>query len=149
MTLAEVLARAREQAPQIVSARLAVEEARGRLLGASVRFQTNPEIDAALGNRNGPDTRFTDFELGLGQSFEPGARRSARIAGANAAIAQSAANIDEVTRTVLRSAASAYYRAVHANERIRLLNATHDLAQSVYTRSPIGGSRPATSPSST
>ena len=132
MTLAEVLARAREQAPQIVSARLALEEARGRLLGASVRFQANPEIDAALGNRNGPDTRFTDFELGLGQSFEPGARRSARIAGANAAIAQSSANIDEVTRTVLRLAASAYYRAVHANERIKLLNATHELAQSVY-----------------
>ena len=71
MTLAEVLARAREQAPQIVSARLALEEARGRLVGASVRFQANPQIDAAVGNRNGPDTRFTDFELGLGQSFEP------------------------------------------------------------------------------
>jgi cobalt-zinc-cadmium efflux system outer membrane protein len=132
MTLAEVLARAREQAPQIVSARLAMEEARGRLLGASVQFQTNPEIDAAVGNRNGPETRFTDFELGLGQSFEPRARRSARIAGANAAIAQSSANIDEVTRTVLRLAASAYYRAVHANERIRLLNATHELAVRVY-----------------
>ena len=132
LTLADVLARAREQAPQIVSARLALEEARGRLLGASLRFQTNPEIDAALGNRNGPDTRFTDFEVGLGQSFEPGARRSARIAGANAAIAQSSANIDEVTRTVLRLAASAYYRAVHANERIKLLNATHELAASVH-----------------
>ena len=132
LTLADVLARAREQAPQIVSARLALEEARARLLGASLRFQTNPEIDAALGNRNGPDTRFTDFEVGLGQSFEPGARRSARIAGANAAIAQSSANIDEVTRTVLRLAASAYYRAVHANERIKLLNATHELAASVY-----------------
>ena len=132
LTLADVLARAREQAPQIVSARLALEEARGRLLGASLRFQRNPELDAALGNRNGPDTRFTDFEVGLGQSFEPGARRSARIAGGNAAIAQSSANIDEVTRTVLRLAASAYYRAVHANERIKLLNATHELAASVY-----------------
>ena len=70
--------------------------------------------------------------MGLGQSFEPGARRSARIAGGNAAIAQSSANIDEVTRTVLRVAASAYYRAVHANERIKLLNATHELAASVY-----------------
>ena len=133
MTLAEVLARAREQAPQIVSARLAVEEARGRLLGASVRSQANPQIDASLGNRNGTGTRFTDFELGLGQSFEPGARRSARIDGANAAIAQSSANVDEVTRTVLRLAASAYYRAVHANERIKLLNDTHDLALSIYT----------------
>jgi cobalt-zinc-cadmium efflux system outer membrane protein len=132
MTLEEVLARAREQAPQIVSARLAVEEARGRLLGSSVRLQSNPQVDAAVGNRNGTDTRFTDFEVGLGQSFEPGARRSARIDGANAAIAQSAANVDEVTRTVLRLAASAYYRAVHANERIKLLNATHEVALSVY-----------------
>ena len=132
LTLAEVLARARDQAPEIVGARLALEEARGRLLGASIRFQANPEIDAALGNRNGPDTRFTDFELGLSQGFEPG-RRSARIAGANAAIARSSANVDEVTRTVLRLAASAYYRAVHANERIRLLSAAHELAASVYS----------------
>jgi cobalt-zinc-cadmium efflux system outer membrane protein len=133
MTLADVLARAREQAPQIVSARLALEEARGRLVGASVRSPANPQIDAAIGNRNGPDTRFTDFELGFGQAFEPGARRSARIAGANAAIAQSAANVDEVTREVLRSAASAYYRAVHANDRIRLLNAAYELATRVYS----------------
>ena len=132
LTLADVLTRAREQAPQIVSARLALEEARGRLLGASLRFQTNPEIDAGVGNRNGPDTRFTDFEVGLAQSFEPGARRSARIAGANAALAQGSANIDETTRFVLRSAAGAYYRAVHANERIRVLVATQELAAGVY-----------------
>jgi outer membrane protein, heavy metal efflux system len=132
LTLADVLARAREQAPQIVSARLALEEARGRLLGASVRLQVNPQIDAAVGNRNAGDTRFTDFELGFGQAFEPVSRRSSRIAGANAAIAQSSANAEEVTRTVLRLAASAYYRAVHANERIRLLNASHELAVSVY-----------------
>ena len=133
LTLAEVLARAREQAPEIVSARLALEEARGRLVGASLRLQSNPQIDAAVGNRNGPDTRFTDFELGLAQSFEPGARRSARIAGANAAIAQSAANVDEITRSALRSAASAYYRAVHSNDRIRLLNAAYELASAVYS----------------
>jgi cobalt-zinc-cadmium efflux system outer membrane protein len=133
MTLAEVLARAREEAPEIVSARLALEEARGRLAGASISRLANPQIDAAVGNRNGPDTRYTNFEFGFGQAFEPGARRSARIDGANAAIAQSVANVDEVTRTVLRQAASAYYRAVHANERIRLLNAAYELASSVYS----------------
>jgi hypothetical protein len=52
LTLPDVLARAREQAPRIVSARLAVEEARGRLTGASVRLQSNPQLDLALGNRN-------------------------------------------------------------------------------------------------
>lgn len=133
LTLSDVLARAREQAPEIVSARLALEEARGRLVGASLRLQSNPQIDVAVGNRNGPDSRFTDFDLGLGQSFEPGARRSARIAGANAAIAQTAANADEVTRSVLRSAASAYYRAVHASDRIRLLNAAYELAWAILS----------------
>ena len=128
LTLADVLARARDQAPQIVSARLALEETRGRLLGASLRFQANPEIDVGLGNRQGTGSRFTDFELGLGQSFEPGSRRSARIAGANAAIAQGSADVDEITRVVLRSAAAAYYRALHANQRIRLLNATQESA---------------------
>jgi len=44
MTLAEVLTRAREQAPQTVSARLALEEARGRLAGVSIRFQANPQV---------------------------------------------------------------------------------------------------------
>jgi cobalt-zinc-cadmium efflux system outer membrane protein len=133
MTLAEVLARAREQAPQVVSARLALEETRGRLVGASVRLQSNPQIDGAIGNRNGADTRFTDFELGFGQAFAPSARRSARIDGANAAIAQSTANVDDITRSVLRSAASAYYRAVHANDRIRLLNASYELATGIYS----------------
>jgi outer membrane protein, heavy metal efflux system len=131
-SLADVLSRAREQAPEIVSARLALEEVRGRLAGASVRFQSNPDLDASIGPRNSTESRFTDFELGVAQMFEPGARRSARIDGANAAIAQSTASIDEVTRSVLRLTASAYYRTVHANERIRLLTSAYDVASSVY-----------------
>jgi cobalt-zinc-cadmium efflux system outer membrane protein len=131
LTLADVLTRAREQAPQIAIARLALEETRGRLLGASLRFQANPEIDVGVGTRQATVSRFTDFELGVGQNFEPGSRRSERIAAANAAIAQSLADVDEITRVVLRSAAAAYYRAVHANQRIRVLNATQDLAAGV------------------
>jgi cobalt-zinc-cadmium efflux system outer membrane protein len=127
LTLADVLTRAREQAPQIVSARLAVEETRARLIGASLRQQNNPELDASVGNRSGPRDRFTDFQLGLAQAFEPGARRSARIEGATAAIA------DDVTRAVLRQAAGAYYRVLHATERIKLLNAAFEMASSVYT----------------
>jgi cobalt-zinc-cadmium efflux system outer membrane protein len=132
LTLAEVLARARERAPQIVSARLELEEARAALAGASLRFQANPEIDAAIGPRRGSGAYFTDFELGMGQAFEPGARRSARIAGANAAIARSTVNIEAVTREVLRAAAAAYYRVVYANERIRLLTSAGELAASVH-----------------
>jgi cobalt-zinc-cadmium efflux system outer membrane protein len=133
LRLADVLTRAREQAPQIVIARLALEETRGRLVGATLRLQANPVIDAGLGNRQGAGGRFTDVEIGLGQTFEPGSRRSGRIDGANAAIAQSAANVDEITRVVLRSAAAAYYRALHADLRIRLLDTTQDLAAGVLS----------------
>jgi cobalt-zinc-cadmium efflux system outer membrane protein len=131
MTLSDVLTRAREQAPQIMSARLVLEETRARLIGASV--QNNPELDAWVGNRNGPTDRFTDYQFGLTQRLEPGARRSARVEGANAAIAENTANIDEVTRTVLRQAAAAYYRAVHASDRISLLNAAYEVASNIYT----------------
>jgi cobalt-zinc-cadmium efflux system outer membrane protein len=130
MTLSDVLTRAREQAPQIVSARLAVDETRARLIGASV--QNNPELDSWVGNRNGLTDRFTDYQFGLTQRLEPGARRSARVEGANAAIDQGNANIDEVTRTVLRQAAASYYRAVHASERIRTLNAAYEVASNIY-----------------
>ena len=128
LTLTDVLARAREQAPQIVSARLVLEETRGRLVGAAQRFQTNPELDFGIGSRFGSGSRFTDFEIGLAQQLEPGARQTARISGAEAAIAVSAADIEEITRTVLRSAAAAYYRSQHATQRVQLLRGIEDLA---------------------
>jgi cobalt-zinc-cadmium efflux system outer membrane protein len=55
------------------------------------------------------------------------------VAGANAAIAQSAANLDDATRVALRAAAAAYFRALHAQERIRLLDATAQLAATVHS----------------
>lgn len=132
LTLPEALARAREQAPQIVSARHAIDEARGRLKGASIGFTSNPEIEAGVGRRRGPDARLTDWEVGIHQSIEPPGRRAARIAGANASIAAGAANVDEVTRTVLRDAANAFYRALHANERLRLLAISEEFARGIH-----------------
>jgi outer membrane protein, heavy metal efflux system len=133
LTLGDVLSRARERAPQIVSARLTLDETRARLRGASVRLQSNPELEMSAGNRQGTDQRTTDVELGLSQMFEPRARRAARIASAQAAIAVSTAQVDEAARTVLHAAATAYYRAVHAAERSRLLMAAQVLAGAVYS----------------
>jgi cobalt-zinc-cadmium efflux system outer membrane protein len=132
LTLADLLALARERAPQIASARLAQEETRSRLLGASLKAQANPEVQVGVGRRQGTDQKFTDFEIGLTQNLEPGSRREARIAGAQAAIAQSAADTDETTRIVLRSTAAAFYRALHAAARLRLLDAEQELAAGVY-----------------
>lgn len=132
LTLADILARARERAPEVVSARLAVDEARGRLAGAALRVQANPELDVGLGTRRSLDGQFTDLEIGMVQAFEPWGRRSARIAGANAAVAEGVADADETIRLVLRAAAAAYYRALHAGERLRLLARSQEVAAGVH-----------------
>ena len=129
--LAEVLARAREQAPDIVTARLALDEVRARLVGASLRLQDNPEIDGALGRRQGTGDGSMDLQLGVSQRFEPRARRAARVAGVNAAIAVGTADLDDTIRIVQRDAAFAYYRALHAAERQRLWADAERLAASV------------------
>lgn len=131
LTLADVLAKARDQAPQIVSARLAVAEARARVTGASLRFQSNPEFDVVFGGREGANPRSTDFQIGAAQMFEPGVRRVARVAGATAQVEAGVATVEETTRDVLREAAATFYRAVYAGERVRLVSASVDLADEI------------------
>jgi outer membrane protein, heavy metal efflux system len=130
--LADVLARAREQAPRIVSARLAVAEARGRAIGASLRLQSNPELDFSAAERRTTTGRWTELQLGANQMFEPGGRRAARIAAATARVDESSITVEETTRTVLREAALLFYQALFATERVRLLAASADLADSIY-----------------
>jgi len=130
LTLAEALARARERAPQIVSARLAIEESRARLTGAD-HLQSNPDFDASIGNRQGSGTRSTDIDIGIGQSFEPGSRRASRRDMAAAGIEQSTANVDEVTRTVLLDSATFFLRGLQLSERVRLLDRSLELANNV------------------
>ena len=131
LTLSDVLTKAREQAPQIVSARLALAESLGRVSGASVRLASNPEIDVAVGDRRG-DSRSTDLDVGVSQRFEPSGLRSARMAGANARLAEATAGADETTRAVLRDVARAFYEAVFAAERIRLFATAETLARAVF-----------------
>ena len=132
LDLADVLARAREQAPRIVSARLAVAEARARLIGASVRLQFNPELDFSAADRRTPTARWTELQLGANQTFEPRGRRAARIAAASAQVEQSSVTVEEITRTVLRESALLFYQALYATERVRLLTASVDLASSIH-----------------
>jgi hypothetical protein len=51
LTLDQALEMARKRAPIILSARARIEEARGRLKGASLLFQQNPSLEADVGPR--------------------------------------------------------------------------------------------------
>jgi cobalt-zinc-cadmium efflux system outer membrane protein len=130
LTLSEALARARERAPEIVSARLAIDESRSRLAGAS-HLQSNPEVDFGVGNRQGSGSRSTDLDIGVGQSFEPGPRRDSRRAMATAGIEQATATVDEVTRRVLLDTATLFLRGLQLAERVRLLDRSSALAANV------------------
>jgi cobalt-zinc-cadmium efflux system outer membrane protein len=129
--LPEVLARAREQAPRIVTARLAVAEARGRSIGAAQRSQSNPEADIAFGSRRGDATRWTDAQFGVAHTLEASGRRPARLAAATAAVDQGTAAVETTAREVLLDASLLFYQAIYAAERIRLLTSSVELARSV------------------
>ena len=126
--LQEVVDRARERAPRVVAARLAVEEARARLLGAGLRFQNNPELDFDLASRSGDAGRNGDFGLGISQMWEPPGRRGARVDSATAAIERADALARQVIREVVRDAALAFLRAAHATERLRFLTTAESIA---------------------
>jgi cobalt-zinc-cadmium efflux system outer membrane protein len=131
MTLADALARARDHAPEIISARLAVAEARARVTGAALRLPSNPELDVSVGNRDTPTGRSTDLQVGATQPLEPPGRRAARIAGATAQVDQSLASAEDISREVLRDVAITFFRAVYATERLRLLKTGEELATTI------------------
>jgi cobalt-zinc-cadmium efflux system outer membrane protein len=128
LTLHQALAIARERAPTILSARFRVEEARGRLTAASVRFRENPVIEAAAGTRSANSDRSGEAELGVSQLFETGGRRAARMAAAGAGVDRAAADADVAMQVLLRDVANSFYRALHAAERLRLATDTATLA---------------------
>jgi len=128
LTLDAALARARDRAPSILAAQAAIDEARGRLVGAAVILRDNPEIDAGAGARFLDGATLLEGNLGVRQVFELGGRRQARIAGATAAVTRASATAADVTRRLLHDAAAAFVAALEATERQRLAEVTAALA---------------------
>ena len=127
-TLEEVLELARTRAPLMLSARARIEEAKGRLAGASIRFQQNPVLETDGGPRFSSQGRTADLDLSLRQDFEPGGRRKARIAGAEAGVDRESASAQDAARRLLREVAAAFLRGLAARERLRLLSETERIA---------------------
>ena len=127
LDLEQVLALARSRAPTLLAAEARIEEARGRQIGASVLLRDDPVVEASLGQRlSEPDSFAAD--VALQQRFELGGGRSARMAGASAGLDRAGAERDEALRLLLRDASLAFYRALHAEERLRLARRAGDLA---------------------
>jgi outer membrane protein, heavy metal efflux system len=135
-TLEDVLAAARQRAPEILAARARVEESRGRLIGVSSRFRDNPSLDVDAGPRASSDRSQTwDVSAGFGQIFETGGQRTSRISMAESDILRDLAAADDVARVVTRDVAIAFTRALGMQERSRLLVAAEQLARALHTTS--------------
>ena len=141
LTLEEALSLAREQGVSVVLARGRVEEARARQVQAGRRFQENPVAEVNGGYRRAEDD-FFDFEMAVSQGFDPGRRRSARVAGARAAVERAEAEVEEARRLLLREVRTAFVRQLAAEERIALLarsrQAADELLRSTERRSEEG-----------
>src|SRR5262245_949759 len=108
LSLEDALARARTHAPALLAARDAIDEARGRLLAASVLLRENPELEGAAGARFLDDSTLLEGDAGVLQFFELGGQRNARMAGAQAGVAREIALAHDTTRRVLRDTALAF-----------------------------------------
>jgi cobalt-zinc-cadmium efflux system outer membrane protein len=125
LTLDAALARARGRAPIVLAAARRLEEARGRAQTLPA-LRDNPEIEAAVGRRE--DGRPHDLVLGVSQTLELGGGRGARRALAGASVARETAALAEAERAAARHVASAFLRALQAEERIRVAESAEAFA---------------------
>ena len=132
LSLGEALERARTRAPQILVAQDRIDEARGRLKGASVLLQENPTVESSAGPRYSPNGDTIDYDVSLSQSFELGGRRSARIAGARAGVDRETATGREAARRLLRDVSVAFFRGLAAKERLSLAESSSKIADELF-----------------
>jgi outer membrane protein, heavy metal efflux system len=123
LTIDEALALAREQAASVVLAKGRIAEARARQAQAGRRFQENPALEVNGGYRRDrrAEDDHLDFEAAVSQDLYDRKRRTARIAGAQAALERAEAELDEARRVLLREVWTTFVRALIAGDRVELL----------------------------
>lgn len=132
LTLEQALSLARTRAPSTRLARARIGEARGRLVDAEVLLRANPTLDVGGGPRIGPGGTSPDVDVGVGQVFELGGQRAARIDAANAEVDRATAAAEDASRRTLRDVGAAFLRARHAEERLRIATDTSLLAADLH-----------------
>lgn len=128
LTLDAALSRARERAPAVIEARARVPIARGAVVEARPWQPYDPEIEVAGGARLLDDRTALEFEGSIGQRFELGGQRGARVAAAEARVAAASAEADDAVRRALAETAAAFHRAAYAEQRLAVLREASELA---------------------
>ena len=127
LTRARIVELARSSSPSVRIAATAVDELRADLIGARRFARDNPVLEAVAGPRWGEETAL-DIEATLAVPIELGGKRRKRIAAAEAAIDRATAEVAVDEQEAISRALRSYYRALHAQERLRLTEERHRLA---------------------
>lgn len=120
LTLDDVLARARERAPDAMVAYARMAEAQARLVGAALLLRENPEIDTGFGARRTADGTLLESQVGVTQFFETGGQRRARMSAAHARGERVTARAEETLQHVLQRAATLFFSVLHGEESANL-----------------------------
>src|SRR6185436_5723297 len=132
LTIDEALALARERAASVVLARGRIEEARARQAQAGRRFQENPTVEVNGGYRQA-ENNFLDFEAAVTQDLYAGRQRTARLAGTQAALDRTEAELAEARRLLLRDVWTTFARALMAGDRAGFLARSRQAADELLS----------------
>lgn len=124
--LPTAVARARERAPEAVTALARIGEARAQRTGAGVLFTQNPEIQGGAGPRFGAE-RTLNVQAQLTQQLEP-TRRGARIGVADAEVAHAQALNEAQLRELSYQVATVFFEARYADLAVELAQRNQDVA---------------------
>jgi len=125
LSAARIVAMARDRAPEVLLAQTRVLEARGRLAGARVWLQENPVIEG-VANVDRRFERRTELELTV--PIELGFHRSRRVGAARAEVQREEYLATDAGRRAIGVALTAYYRVLHAEQRLALARERQTLA---------------------
>lgn len=132
LTLDEVLRLARERGPALALAKERLKEAKAELEAEGRLLGRNPELEAALGRRASSRGGTLEAEVGLVQPLEMAGQRGARRAAAEAALRRAATAGADERRRFLGEVACAFFRAVFAEQQLRLARLTEGVAQETF-----------------
>src|SRR3990172_1064182 len=128
LTLERAIELARQNNPELQSARQEAEIARGRLVKARYWNQFNPEIEGGAAQRRfdsgGSDAQRTG---GVSLEIEVAGQRGKRIDEAKRNLARVEAEIANAERLALAQVKDAFYRALYLERRLQLFRQVEDL----------------------
>ncbi len=122
LTLTEALRQAQESSPLISASQAAVTaaEARARQAGIGPNPELNVEIENALGTGPYSGVGGAELTVAVGQTFERGGKRFARLALAAAEVDLANANLARARADVTRDVHTAFADLAFAQERLEL-----------------------------